>query len=806
MRKMPAYYRETKAWMNAVEKARVYADYNHHPLLCWTDHIPLTYLKHTSGKGPVALFHLENLSYVDYEIRYRKGVEISADHVSRFPLLGPRELTGKGVQEAVKILLASLPSTFFTTGKVWMNAGKETRSLRDCVAKWQNDVCQANKATGKIKVVDMDRPTPKKISVKDYEFGIWTPPAETTEPVIVAAIQRGKPFACLAPSCLIPLIQAPEEIRKEIEATMKIVLLEPELTWVIGGVENMEHQVMAAWGVHTLFEKGEDEHGLSIEPLNWDNQKFVKAQEQLVKEYEAEHLFVRDDGFVMYKPDADTDLIIVPGSYREELTMWQHRRMCHVGAAKVYAKLARTFHWPGMKGAVRKWVIACNLCQELKAKRKCAHQHFRAKVCKAPRTSYGMDFYTVAESEDGYRHILGLIDLASSVIRLFPTKRRTAGITQGCLLHGVFLRDGVPLNLHSDHAREFVSKAVKRICELLGCNQTTTLAHHPTGNATIERLWRFVTLVLRQMNKKQYRKWDRYIRLIEHTWNTTVHTLLGVSPFEAAHGLPARSATEMLASARVVNTRNMDEDDIAAMQTTAKALVQAMVQLRTFDKRERAEKANQTRSKQTFKLGDKVLFFIPPDQKQVEREGRKAKHLMQYRGPAVIVKVRTPTTYSLTYKGRLYHRATGELRKKKKKKSEATMELQRPESHDMESLKVGQFVLYRDDQETDCLHLGKIKTLGDFVELETWATSGANIKTAQWKPLYQIAQTGQYTVEKNAKRVQTEVLDKIPLEEQEGYIIMTNVKLGATGKLKGAYVKEMHKKKMRHHKLGKTFP
>lgn len=35
-----------------------------------------------------------------------------------------------------------------------------------------------------------------------------------------------------------------------------------------------------------------------------------------------------------------------------------------------------------------------------------------------------------------------------------------------------------------------------------------------------------------------------YIPLIEHTWNTTKHSVLGVTPFEAAHGLPARAVAD----------------------------------------------------------------------------------------------------------------------------------------------------------------------------------------------------------------------------------------------------------------------
>merc|ERR1712051_531810 len=124
-------------------------------------------------------------------------------------------------------------------------------------------------------------------------------------------------------------------------------------------------------------------------------------------------------------------------------------------------------------------------------------------------------------------NLLGAIDLATSEVRLFPTKNRKGATTAECLLHGLFLRNGVPARIHSDHAREFISKATKRICSILGCRQTTTLAHHPTGNATIERVWQYVALVLKNSTQEQYDRWDVLTKLWEHTWNTTPHTLLG---------------------------------------------------------------------------------------------------------------------------------------------------------------------------------------------------------------------------------------------------------------------------------------
>ena len=75
-----------------------------------TDHIPLTYVENTSGKGPVSQFVLDNLSTMDYNITYRKGNKlVEADAVSRFPCLGPKRLAPDGVKEAFNVLLASLP-------------------------------------------------------------------------------------------------------------------------------------------------------------------------------------------------------------------------------------------------------------------------------------------------------------------------------------------------------------------------------------------------------------------------------------------------------------------------------------------------------------------------------------------------------------------------------------------------------------------------------------------------------------------------------------------------------------------------
>ena len=72
----------------------------------FTDHTPLTWIKHTSGKGLVSQFKFDTLSVIDFEMDYVKGNDTVANS-SRFPMLGPSRprLTNTG-RSKLKILLS----------------------------------------------------------------------------------------------------------------------------------------------------------------------------------------------------------------------------------------------------------------------------------------------------------------------------------------------------------------------------------------------------------------------------------------------------------------------------------------------------------------------------------------------------------------------------------------------------------------------------------------------------------------------------------------------------------------------------
>ena len=107
MAQAPPYYKEAAGWMLSVGLARVYAHGSPFPLHTYTDHLPLTFVRSTSGKKPVSQFVLDHLSDIDYIIEYKRGPDNKeADVVSRHPCLGPRLLTDIGTLAAVRTLLA----------------------------------------------------------------------------------------------------------------------------------------------------------------------------------------------------------------------------------------------------------------------------------------------------------------------------------------------------------------------------------------------------------------------------------------------------------------------------------------------------------------------------------------------------------------------------------------------------------------------------------------------------------------------------------------------------------------------------
>ena len=83
-------------------------------------------------------------------------------------------------------------------------------------------------------------------------------------------------------------------------------------------------------------------------------------------------------------------------------------------------------------------------------------------------------------------------------------------------------RHGTPDQIHPDHAREFVGKALTSLAREHGYMNTTTGGYCTTGNSTIESFWRFLGMCIRNLDDKDYDQPDVHLQQMAWAWKTSL--------------------------------------------------------------------------------------------------------------------------------------------------------------------------------------------------------------------------------------------------------------------------------------------
>ena len=835
--KKPPYHREAKAWMNGMTAALPYTVCNPFPVQCWTDHSPLQWIKHTSGKGPVSQFIVDTLSQVDYEMHYIKGEDnYVADGLSRFPMLGPQTVRRAGLENMIHVLLSAILKSKVDTTRIWFDARKDTKFLVSHIYDWNHArKGMANAKYNSIKTCYQDSLSQSRLKKLKYTMGIWAPPADKITRQVREAFRQKRPFACLIPSDLVNRIafnirgEHLPNIDKHVQATRKITFLSAGLTWLIHGirVEDNCKQVYAnsrvtdptidrvtpEYELNELMKHLQDSNLTPPLPQCNTRAQWIQAQ----KDHRCKDLWpndkrvhtVQDDLLVFEENEGEAYRTIVPEALQEDLIKWKHHQMCHMAPKKVFNELKKRFHFNHMFKRCHEVIKRCALCNLLKARMRLAHKHFRAKLLCTPRTSYGADYYGVKQNAEGYNNILGIIDLATGNLILKAVKGRTAANTAHTLFYEVVMRKGIPLRFHSDAAKEFLSTAMSSLQSLLGIRKSDTLAHNPKSNAKIERVWEFVGRALRAMPPDQYKVFHLYMPILAHVWNCTPDSNTNITPFEAEHGMKCRSVAESLVDNPPAQGLPAAANDLRTIAIAARAFNETLSNIKHVERARAANKLNSYGQPiQEFHVGDRVAFYLPPNAKEAKRMGKNPKHMLQYKGPGKIVKALSPngTAFEIKCGAYTYRRNIMHL-------SKFTADGEAPANVQLQvdyTVSVGSHVAVLDDDEDAHYHIGRVTDINENVTtIHYFATKGKKLRSAVWTPLYhhphsnQIVRRQPDTITRNFMRY-TGVVDT--RDREDSLIILPNVGLTSSMRVNTRTSRILRKMtKYRHHIMGRTW-
>ena len=102
--------------------------------------------------------------------------------------------------------------------------------------------------------------------------------------------------------------------------------------------------------------------------------------------------------------------------------------------------------------------------------------------------------------------------------------------------------DEIPLSIVFGRDPRFTSRFWKELQSALGTQLNFSTIFHPQIDGQSERLIQVLEDMLRGCVVDFLRSWDRYIPLMEFSYNNSYQTSIGMAPYEALHDMKCRTS------------------------------------------------------------------------------------------------------------------------------------------------------------------------------------------------------------------------------------------------------------------------
>ncbi|KAK9071834.1 hypothetical protein SSX86_008263 [Deinandra increscens subsp. villosa] len=314
----------------------------------------------------------------------------------------------------------------------------------------------------------------------------------------------------------------------------------------------------------------------------------------------------------------------------------------HAGINATARRIASSFSWLGLRKDVAAFIKECVICQATKSP---THKPYGLiqplPVPQAPWTDISMDFITSLPPSKGKTAIWVIVDRLSKFAHFIPLPTHyTATSLASIFFREVYRLHGLPKTIVSDRDPIFISNFWRELFKQMGTRLLHSSAYHPQTDGQTEVVNRGLEAYLRAFVFDEPASWSRYIYLAEFSYNTSFHTSIAMTPFQAVYGREATSIHEYLKG----NSKTASIDESLAEHARLLSLLKSAIERA---RSRMVRQANKKRMDKEFNLNDYVYLRLQ-DYRQKSVENRRHRKLSRrFFGPYKIIERVGDTAYRL---------------------------------------------------------------------------------------------------------------------------------------------------------------